>query len=371
MTFSLTRFLGLIGPYPYNPTLIFFVYTYVFISRFFPIVFDQPRGPRGLLAALVVLSLSTIPGAVFAFTVLLFQKYRRWSSTNLFYYLLEVVFTQLLLFACAPIIKGVLFLLYGFDPNEPFSFTIGFFLGSLVLALSILAVSYQAERNVLNKLANADYLVKKLRVDREQIINSEEEFRAQTSRFLHDHLQSDLMVLSLQLKSALDKSDRELSSAINSTITQLESIRSVDLRNVIEILSPNFEAKSFTSTLKNLTKQYAVSTQFEVHVDEETENLDHRQLLGLFRIIEQSLINSFLHGPATRIDISVATNLDGITELVVSDNGPGAQFEKMVPGRGSAVIDSWVDILKASKSVDTVSGHGYRLSVAFSSSAIE
>jgi len=50
---------------------------------------------------------------------------------------------------------------------------------------------------------------------------------------------------------------------------------------------------------------------------------------------------------------------------MISDDGPGADLDLVSSGVGTAVIDSWVSILKGKKTVDTVPGHGYRLVINF------
>jgi signal transduction histidine kinase len=72
-----------------------------------------------------------------------------------------------------------------------------------------------------------------------------------------------------------------------------------------------------------------------------------------------------MHGPATQVHISLKTIESGISELTVSDNGPGINLSDVTAGTGTAIIDSWVGILNGKKTVDTVPGHGYRLVVKF------
>jgi signal transduction histidine kinase len=93
--------------------------------------------------------------------------------------------------------------------------------------------------------------------------------------------------------------------------------------------------------------------------------LDTHYLLGAYRIIEQGLLNSLIHGPAKKALVSITTDAAGRSEIVVSDDGPGADLDSVSSGVGTAIIDSWVGILNGKKTVDTVPGHGYRLVVNF------
>ena len=63
--------------------------------------------------------------------------------------------------------------------------------------------------------------------------------------------------------------------------------------------------------------------------------------------------------------MSVSTDSAGVTEIIVSDDGPGILADEITAGVGTAIIDSWVGILSGSKEIDSVPGHGYQLRVTF------
>lgn len=112
-------------------------------------------------------------------------------------------------------------------------------------------------------------------------------------------------------------------------------------------------------------KQYGNKTEPFIDIDKATEALDSKVLLAIFRIIEQALLNSLVHGPAKRIQVSVKTDSTKFTEIIVSDDGPGVRIEEASAGVGTAIIDSWVGILNGSKEIDSAPGHGYQLRVTF------
>lgn len=365
MKVRVRKFLAFIGPYPYNPVLIFLVLTVAYFSKFTPAILNEPRGIARWSAAPVVFALAAFPSFVFALVAFFIQKYRKWSSSNLFYYILEIAFAQTFLFAWAPIIKRILENRYHFPYQAPLIQTPGFFIGCLFLVLFSLKVMHRAERTILNRLTVADELVLKLELDREALVRADETVRQQTSRFLHDRVQSDLMVVAMKLKTISGKSTEEINEVIERSITRLENSRTTDLKNLVQILTPNFQAGGLKQAINTLALQYQSSMKVDVRADDRTEQLPQKKLLAVFRITEQSLINSLIHGPAQRVDISFNTNENGVTELVISDDGPGAVIEDVLNGTGSAVIDSWVGILKGVKTIDSVPGHGFQIAVTF------
>ena len=105
--------------------------------------------------------------------------------------------------------------------------------------------------------------------------------------------------------------------------------------------------------------------QVSLDVDVATEDLDADTKLGVFRIVEQSILNSLVHGPAKRVQISVKADHGRLAEIIIADDGPGVATEKSSPGVGTTIIDSWVSILSGVKEVDSAPGHGYRLQIKF------
>jgi two-component system sensor histidine kinase DegS len=242
---------------------------------------------------------------------------------------------------------------------------INIFIVTLLLALITLALMHHAERKIIERLSAATNLVAKLDAERKELIHSDERLRRHTSQFLHDRVQSDLMVVGMKLKSVAGKSSPEVDEVLDRAITHLENTRATDLKNLIQVLTPNLDAGSLYSALEVLTEQYRPNMEVSVKIDDTTEELDAEVLLGIFRIVEQSVLNSLVHGPANRVQISVSTDSAGVTDITVSDDGPGISVNEISAGVGTAIIDSWVGILNGSKEIDSAPGHGYQLHVTF------
>jgi two-component system sensor histidine kinase DegS len=173
------------------------------------------------------------------------------------------------------------------------------------------------------------------------------------------------MVVGLNLKSISGKSSREVNEVIDLAILRLEKTRASDLKDLIQVLAPNLDAGSLHSALNVLLDQHRPNMEVSLRIDEATEELDAEVLLGIFRIVEQSILNSLMHGPANRVQISVRTDSVGVTDIIVSDDGPGISVNEISAGVGTAIIDSWVGILNGSKEIDSAPGHGYQLHVTF------
>jgi signal transduction histidine kinase len=359
------KFIKLVGPYPYNPYLIFLFFASIFFSRYAPSVILVPAGLERLKVGALLLLASAVPGLLFAVGAILLNRYRFWSQKSTLLYIFEVAFFQFLnLLSLQPItaflseqIGDILIILL------PLNFKT--FAASLLLALISLALMHQAERRIVERLNTVTGLVVRLEEERERLINSDENLRRQTSQFLHDRVQSDLMVVGMKLKSISGKSSTEVNEVIDRAIIRLETTRASDLKNLIQVLTPNLEAGTLQAALDVLLEQYRNNMEVSVKIDATTEALDSKVLLGIFRIVEQSILNSLVHGPAKRVQITVSTDSMGVTDIIISDDGPGALVEQITSGLGTSIIDSWVGILNGSKEIDSAPGHGYQLHVTF------
>jgi signal transduction histidine kinase len=232
-----------------------------------------------------------------------------------------------------------------------------------VLVLGIFAALHHGEKAVSDRLRVADTLVTKLEIDREILLRADEELRQQTAKFLHDRVQSNLMVAGIKLKNVSVDKEAEGREIIDQVISLLERTRTIDLKSLTQVLTPNFEANGIEEALNQLGGIYKAEMKIYVSVDKHSEALVEKTQLGIFRITEQALLNSLVHGPAKTVNVSLITNSAGLSVLTISDNGLGAPAQPTKAGVGTAVIDAWVSTMKAKKSIDTVEGHGYQLTI--------
>ena len=365
MQLRIRKNLSFLGPYPYNPYLIFVFYFAFFFSRFIPVITQVPKGSQLWQAAAELLFVASMPGLFGATLAALFMKYRSWSSQSLTLYLVELLAGYCLFLVYSPLMTK--FLEERFYPVNQITISRapGIFIVGYLVLIFIFAIMHRTERKIVDRLNSATSLVERLKTDREELVNLDESIRSQTSQFLHDRVQADLMVVGIKLKSISGKSSAEVNEVIDSSIHHLEKMRTSDLRELTQILTPNLEAGNLESVIDTLLEQYQGNIEIAMQIDATTNDLDANSKLGIFRIVEQSILNSLVHGPASAVQIVINTDSSGTTEIIVTDDGPGQDLTEVKSGVGTAIIDSWVGILNGSKEVDSMPGHGYRLHVTF------
>jgi glucose-6-phosphate-specific signal transduction histidine kinase len=96
-----------------------------------------------------------------------------------------------------------------------------------------------------------------------------------------------------------------------------------------------------------MTQNYAPAVSVKLTITPEIELLQGGQsrelFLGIYRIIEQSFLNSLIHGKATTFEVRIYQTETAI-HLVTLNNGEKIPVV-MNQGLGSAIINSWVRTL--------------------------
>lgn len=358
------RLLRFVGPFPYNPTLVFLFFFSHYLSRLLPAIASEAAGPARVRAVLAALLICLVSSGAYAVTSDLLKRYRRWSSSNFVLYYLElqgilvvgVVAHWLILSALAP---------FGFNFVIEFDFinSPNLLPWTSLLMLLVFALMHYAERNVLERLANANALNQQLQKARLEMLLVEEDLRKQTAALLHDRVQSQITIAAMNLAKVQLQVSPDSSAEIAEIRAHLEKIRRIDLKNVSQSLSPNIEALGLKQSVQEFTNEIDSKIHFLVEIDDTAFENNERLALGIFRIIEQAVVNCITHGPARNVRIMAQPAAAEGIDLVVEDDGPGVDPTAAGQGVGTAVIDSWVSILKGTKSVESSPGNGYKLRV--------
>lgn len=360
---GLKRFLSWLGPHDYNYSLIF-AWIFIFLwAQARPFITtggtNRDRLRFGLEVSLVVSSITLI----IVLYLFICMKLRKNKTASLGRYALEVIGASALSTVVANIYNGTIIPWTGRPPylgpaDKPIIFII-----RIIFCFLFIALIHQLQKNLKIRLEDAEATNQALLNEYKVLIEADEEIRGQASRYLHDRVQSEIMLASFQLKKRVDEIGFSSDEEIRKSISQLEKIRSVDLKLVSQLLTPNIEAEGLPGAIESLCEQYSSNIKFGFDFDSTLDQLSSEQSLGVFRIVEQALINAITHGPATKVVIKVRANSLGGFFVEIADNGPGA--DAVNPGTGSVIIDAWVSILKGKKEISSNTGQGYTLLVRF------
>lgn len=364
---ALQKIAQFIGPHEYNPRTLFIFIWALFLSRLTPLAFAEPMGFERTRIFFTVFFVAALPAVAYSSTAWLFTKYRRWSATNLGWYLLEVLVTVVTVgFVFATFARANLFNLpVRFEEVGP-SITAASVPVMFTFALLANAMLSLGERQIRNRLRDADALAADLDQQSRVLILAESELKNQVSQFLHDRVQSRLLVASVKLQE-LAKSDTKANAAIlDAVVADLEAIRSQDLRLAIQSLSPNLDSMDLSDAIATLLARDLGNVECAIDLAQSADSLDLDVKMAIFKITEQAILNSQMHGNASKIVVKLTEDSTRHWSLTLADNGTGSRAKKNKPGLGTAVIDSWVRVISGTKSLEE-STSGYKLRIKFQS----
>lgn len=186
-----------------------------------------------------------------------------------------------------------------------------------------------------------------LELAREQqglLVRADEATRRQVSVALHDRIQSALVLIGLQVQRIGQGAPPEISEQLRSIGDELEYLRGQRLRELIRGLAPDFPLVGLERALSELAAQYASAV--EVRLDLQRTALDRVErdrvwTEAVYRISEQSLLNTATHASARTAVIALTSSEVGVRLLIIDDGVglPGV----IEPGLGTAVTQAWTE----------------------------
>ena len=210
-----------------------------------------------------------------------------------------------------------------------------------------------------------------LAVSRDQqtlMLIAEERSRLQIAALLHDRVQAGLITACLQLKRVHGRDPEVDDVRIAETIAALEALRALDVRSAARALSPDLGAVDLWSALADLARPYEPGMTTTIVVDDAViarkDDISADVMLACYRVAEQALLNSAMHGRASRCEIHLDTSGQDVLAISIEDDGTGPPADAE-PGFGSAVATTWCRVLHGTWSQAARPGRGTRVVATF------
>jgi len=169
-------------------------------------------------------------------------------------------------------------------------------------------------------------LVEDLRQAQERLVVAREEERRRLRRDLHDGLGPALAGLTLQVDTVCN-----LTAAGSDTEDQLLELRSgvastvLDVRRIVEGLRPPaLDALGLDGALVSLAERIRQGSDLtvEVTMPADLPDIPAAVEVAAYRVTQEALSNAVRHSGATRSQVALSVDTDGI-RLEVTDNGSG------------------------------------------------
>lgn len=268
-------------------------------------------------------------------------------------------------------------LLGGFAVLDGEDVPVMIFVGMTIHYLALLVIVHTSIGVIGSQMstsaARAVDALAKLSTQERRFVASEERARRIAAEFLHDRVQADLLVIAIELRRVGESAPPEIASQIASITEVVESVRVSEVRDTSRMLSPMVQSTGLSSALTMLVHRWRDAMQVSLDVDPDVapepfkeqanpaESGDPDRALGIYRIIEQALLNAAAHGQARQVQVSVSRRrsggVDGI-RVHVSDDGVGFTPGDVVDGGGSAISEVWARLLGGEWSVQSKPGAG-------------
>jgi signal transduction histidine kinase len=349
-----------LGPYHYRPGFIYLTILIFNLANLRPFTFDYEFGMDRINFFLKGLLIYAILGLPLYLTLKLSRLFWRSKEKKFGSYLLELLIGALI--SLISQLVGQKYLIPLFDTVNFLSG--GVFVGELVtrfiFAIVFVAITHNRLKLLGRELEKVSALNGELNKRYAILIESDEEIRSHASALLHDRIQAKLMLAGARLTRVSEVISEEGRLGVLPVIKEIEQIRSIDVREVSQLLAPNLAGEGLIGSCENLSKEF-LDVAFTLDICQEVELLEEELKLGIYRIIEQGVINSIKHGPASQITIRIADIGENEVSVEVIDNGPGGEI--FGAGKGSVIIDAWLSILGGRKEIESEPGEGFTLRV--------
>ena len=357
----LQRTKDFLGPYDYRPGFIYWSVLIFNLANLRSYTFDYQYGWERVNFFLIGTVIYALLGLPLYLSLLLLQNFWRGRTKTFKLYLLEVWGGSFISLIAVRVGQEVLIPLFEFENFLKSGKFLGELITRFLFATLLVAISHNRLRILEQELERASALNSELNERYAILVESDEEIRSHASALLHDRIQAKLMLAGAKLTKISEVISDEGKIGVLPVIKEIEQIRSIDVREVSQLLTPNLAGEGLIGSCENLSKEFAGDVEFTLDIHQEAELLDEELQLGIYRIVEQGVINSIKHGPASHITIRVAENSDNEICVEVVDNGRGGSVNSS--GKGTVTIDAWLSILDGRKEIESRPGDGFTLRV--------
>jgi len=184
----------------------------------------------------------------------------------------------------------------------------------------------------------------------ETLIEGEEKERLRIAKELHDGVNGDLSAIKYKLTSMQEMNNKIINEAVAMIDKSCKQVRAIS-HNLIPPSLESFNIIEATEAFcQNINAIHQPNINFQ-HIGEIPTNINKKDEINIFRIIQELVTNSIKHAEASEIDVQLSCRSKQI-QITVEDNGKGFDAKNQKPnGIGLQNINSRVDYLQAKMDV--------------------
>lgn len=235
-------------------------------------------------------------------------------------------------------------------------------IGVLVLLSGLLIHSHYRRYKLRQETILKTALMKQHELAIKAVIEAEENERQRIAKDLHDGVGQMMSAAKMNLsafESEIIFQNQDQKNSLQKVI-QLVDESCKEVRTVSHIMMPNALLKNnLDAAIRDFVDKL---NNKNLHANVYTEGIDQRLDISvetvLYRVVQECVHNAIKHAGATRLDISLVRDKDGISGTI-EDNGKGFDANKSnSDGIGIKNISTRIEYLKGTVDFDSSAGRG-------------
>ncbi len=202
-----------------------------------------------------------------------------------------------------------------------------------------------------------------------RLVAAQESVRREMADYLHGHVQSKLLALSLSLglcQQSLTQDPAAASLMLERVQSELQKVQDEDLRQVSRELYPAIIKMGLVPAMRSLVSRFSELMEIDLVIDTDFEQLDRdgeaalpeKRRLVVYRVAEEALNNVLKHARATSVRIGLFYLEPGLLVFSLVDNGCGFDSSLTFAGQGLAMMTDYAQALGGRTEITTSPGEG-------------
>lgn len=210
-----------------------------------------------------------------------------------------------------------------------------------------------------------------------RLMSVQESVRREMADYLHGHVQSKLVALSMSLGNCQNLLTRDPDRAhrmLGEIQQELQKVQDEDLRQVSRQLYPAIIKMGLIPAIRSLTGRLEDVLDIDLIIDADVFALDsegeagipEKQRLGVYRIAEEALNNIMKHAGARNVEVTLICRENKTLMLSVEDNGCGFDPDDRSNCQGLALMTDYAEAIGGQTRISSTPDQGtiINLSVA-------
>jgi len=204
----------------------------------------------------------------------------------------------------------------------------------------------------------------------QQYVDVQEHERKALARDLHDELGQYLNAIKLDAVSIRETGDSRcgVRDAAGAMIANIDRVYGVVAGLIRQLRPVGFDDLGLAAALEHCVGEWRSRlplVSIEMSIDADLESLDETRRLVIYRLVQEALTNIARHSRATKAEIRIASartaDLGPCVDILIADNGCGADLQASGAGLGLIGMRERVSALGGSIALESERGAGFKI----------